>query len=116
MTDQLTDNAGDFTATKNFTAVPRFTIGSNEGYLNGHVTIFGMRNDITLGTNGFLNGQYSNVNSIAISNYGNANLYNLIVFPVQPTPATGGQYLSGSLFEQSIITGDTIHFNDQWAI
>ena len=62
ITNTLTDNTGDYTVIKNFTAVPQFTIGSNSAYLNGHVRLFGLLNDVSVGTNGFINGQYSHVN------------------------------------------------------
>lgn len=38
-----------------------------------------------------------------------------MVFPPVATPANGGRYRSGSLREQSLVIGDTMHFNDQWA-
>jgi iron complex outermembrane recepter protein len=116
ITDTLTDNKGNFTVTKNYTAVPHFTIISNSAYLNGRFDLFGMKNDVTIGTNGYINGQYSYRNSIAVPNFGSANLNNLVVFASPPTPATGGEVKSGSVFQQSIITGDTIHFNEQWAL
>ncbi len=115
ITDQMTDNNGDYKTTKNFNAVPRFTIGSNTAYLNGHFDFLGTKNDLTIGTNGFINGQYSYYNSIATV-LGSASLANPVVFPTQPIPNGGGQYRSGSLFQQAIITGDTIHFNQQLAL
>ncbi len=115
ITNALTNNNGNFTVTKNFTAVPRFTIWSNSAYLNGHVTFLGFVNDVTIGTNGFYNGMYSYRNNIA-QVLGTSSLANSIIFPLPPVPANGGQFLSGYLFNQSIITGDTIHFNEQWAL
>jgi iron complex outermembrane recepter protein len=94
--------------------VPHFTIGSNSLYLNGKLDILGGENDVSIGTNGFVNGQYSYRNSIAVT-LGSANLSDPIIFPTKPTPANGGFYQSGSLWQQSLITGDTIHFNDQFA-
>ena len=115
ITNTLTNNQGDYTVTKNFNSVERFTVGSNMAYLNGHFDTFGMRNDVTIGTNGFVNGQYSYRNSIATT-LGTASLANPVVFPTQPTPNNGGEYESGFLMEQSIILGDTLHFNPQWAV
>jgi iron complex outermembrane receptor protein len=65
ITNMLTDNLGNYTVTKNFNAVPHFTIASNTASLNGRFDLFGFRNELTIGTNGFFNGQYSYVNSIA---------------------------------------------------
>lgn len=115
ITNTLTDNNGNYTVTKNFTAVPHFTIASNTASLNGKFDLFGFRNEVTIGTNGFFNGQYSYVNSIATV-LGNSNLANPAVLPTQLIPNNGGQFKSATLSNQTIITGDTFHFNDQWAV
>jgi iron complex outermembrane receptor protein len=116
ITNSMTDNNGDYTVTKNFNAVPHFTIASNTASLNGKFDLFGFRNEVTIGTNGFFNGQYSYVNSIAVNNYGASNLADPMVFANPPTPNNGGQFKSAILQNQTIITGDTFHFNDQWAV
>jgi iron complex outermembrane receptor protein len=115
VTNALLDNSGNYTVTKNFNAVPRFTIASNMASLNGHFAVLGMMNDVTIGTNGFVNGQYSYRNPIATT-LGSANLANPAVFATQPIPGNGGQFRSATLTEQSIVTGDTLHFNRQWAL
>lgn len=115
ISNTFTDNSGDFTVTKNFTAVPRFTIWSNEAELDGKVNLFGLENDIAFGSNGFINGQYADHNSIAVT-LGKSSLADPVVFPASKIPLTGGQYESGRLFEQSIIAGDMIHLNNQWAV
>ena len=58
ITNTIVDNNGNFTVTKNFTAVPHFTIASNTASLNGRFGLFGFLNEVTIGTNGFFNGQY----------------------------------------------------------
>lgn len=115
ITNTLTDNHGNYTTTKNFTAVPHFTDGSNEASLNGHVTIAGMRNDLTLATNGFINDQYNFRNSI-VTTLGRSNLANPAIFRYVAIPSHGSQYLAGDLFQQSIIEGDTLHIDRQWAV
>jgi len=117
ITNTLVDNNGNYTVTKNFTAVPHFTIASNTASLNGRFDLFGFRNEVTIGTNGFFNGQYSYVNSgTFVQTLGNSNLANPTVFPLPPLPNTGGEFKSAILQNQTIITGDTFHFNDQWAV
>ncbi|MGC1301831.1 MAG: TonB-dependent receptor [Caulobacteraceae bacterium] len=116
ITNTLTNNVGAYTVTKNFTAVPQFTIGSNSAYLNGHIRLFGFLNDVTLGTNGFINGQYSHANTNFPVTLGSANLADPVVFPTKPQPNPGKLYESGRLFEQSIIMGDTLHLNEQVAV
>ncbi|HEY0184030.1 MAG TPA: TonB-dependent receptor [Rhodopila sp.] len=115
ITNTMTDNAGNFSVTKNFNAVPHFTVGSNMASLNGHFDLLGMKNDVSIGTNGFINEQYSYRNSIATV-LGNSNLANPVVLPNRPIPDNGGQYEAAYLREQSIILGDTLHFDDQWAV
>ncbi len=115
ITNTVTDNQGNYTVTKNFAAVPHFTIASNTASLNGKFDLFGFTNELTIGTNGFFNGQYSYRNSITTT-LGTGNLANPTVLPTQPIPSNGGQYKSAILQDQTIITGDTFHFNDQWAV
>ena len=115
ITNTLTDNAGDYTTTKNFNAIPHYTDGSNEVSLNGHVKLLGLRNDVSFGTNGFINNQYSYRNSI-MTTLGNSNLADPAIFPYVAIPSNGGQYRSGLLRQQSIIEGDTLHFDRHWAI
>jgi iron complex outermembrane receptor protein len=117
ITNTLTDAAGNYSVTRNFAAVPRFTTLSNSAYLNGHVDIFGTKNDITIGTNGYLQTMYNyNAGFSAIPPLGTANLANPIVFPNPGSPGSPGQYYSGYSRNQSIITGDTLHFNDLVAV
>ena len=95
ITNTMTNNAGDYTVTKNFTAVPHFTIGSNTASLNGHFDTFGMKNDFSIGTNGFVNQQYTYRNSI-VTTLGTSSLANPAVLPTQPIPNNGGEYESAS--------------------
>ncbi len=115
ITNTLTDNRGDITTTKNFTAVPHFTDGSNEASLNGHVTIAGMRHDVSLGTNGFINNQYNYRNTL-VTNSGNSNLADPAIFPYKPIPNGGSQYLAGVLRQRSVVEGDTFHVDRHWAV
>ncbi len=115
ITNTLTDNAGDYTVTKNFTAVPRFTVASNTAALTGTVPIFGLANDIAIGTNGFVNGQYSYRKSIAVA-LGTGNLANPTILPTKATPLDGGEYKSARLAVQSIVTSDTLHLDDRIAL
>jgi len=115
ITNTLTDNVGNYTVTKNFNAVPRFTVASNSASLTGSARLFGLVNDLALGTNGFVNGQYTYNNSIAVT-LGAGNLANPTVLSTKATPASGGEYKSGRLFVQSIVVGDTVHIDDRLAL
>ncbi len=119
ITNTLIDDKGDFTVIKNFTAVPQFTVGSNSAFLNGHVRLFGFLNDVSVGTNGFINGQYSHKTSIAVtltSKNQTLNLNDPMVLPNKATPENGGLYEAARLFEQSIVLADTLHLTDQLAL
>ena len=117
ISNTLIDNANNYQVTKNFAAVPHFTIESDEAALNGHFIVFGMRNDFTLGTNGYINRQDNYRNNIApllTPVYNLSNPPQLI--QQSAVPFNGGQYEAGYLANQSIITADTIHFNDKLAL
>lgn len=116
ITNTMQDNRGDYTVTRNFTAVPHFTIASNLAYLNGRFDWAGMENDVRFGTNGFVNNQFNYRNAIAVSNASVQNLANPQVLAFPATPANGGEYKAGRVTEQSIILGDTLHVNRQWAV
>jgi iron complex outermembrane receptor protein len=115
ITNTLNNNKGDYTTVKNFAAVPHFAIASNEASLNGHFDVLGMRNDFTLATNGYTQRSYNYRNAIGVT-LGGSNLAHPTLFAPKPTPFNGGQYESGYLSNQSLITADTIHFNDQIAL
>lgn len=115
ITNSFVDNAGNYKVTKNFNAIPHYTIASNLAQLNGHFDTFGMNNDFSVGTNGFNNMRYSYRNSIATP-LGSGNINQPVIFPAPPIPDNGGQYRSGKSVQQSVIVGDTLHFNDQWAV
>lgn len=115
ITNTFINNDGDYKVTKNFNAIPRFTIASNLAQLNGHFDTFGMSNDFSVGTNGFNNARYAHRNSIATP-LGTASLPKPVIFPAPPIPWNGGQYRAGKLVEQSLIVGDTLHLNQQWAV
>src|SRR6185437_12141602 len=136
--DTLTDNAGDYTVIQNqYTAWPHMTIGSNSAYLNGKLEILGIENDVTLGTNGFINDTYSYRNAPSSPIAGCANLADplqsiavagrcaspsavgktvAISTPYTSGESFGGLYHSATLTEQAAIIGDTVHFNPQWAL
>ncbi|WP_050763916.1 TonB-dependent receptor [Beijerinckia indica] len=111
------NNTGNYTTTAGYTAASRFDIGSNMLYINGHLNTWGITHDVTIGTNGYINGQYNNKNSTTfMASLGSASIGNPMLFAPKAIGPTGGQYLASRLFEQSIIAADTIHFNDQWSL
>ncbi|HUH32239.1 MAG TPA: TonB-dependent receptor [Rhodanobacter sp.] len=115
ITNTFLDNDGNYKVTKNFTAIPHYTIASNLAQLNGHFDAFGLGNDFSVGTNGFNNTQYTYRNSIATP-LGHASLAQPVIFQAPPIPFNGGQYRAGKLVEQSVVVGDTLHLDGQWAV
>jgi len=115
VTNSLTNDIGNYKASRGFSAVSRFDVGSNMVYLNGHFDTWGIRHDLTIGTNGYIQGMYGNKNSIT-TQLGSASIANPLLFEQQAVGPTGGRYLQSRVFQQSLITGDTIHFNDQWSV
>ena len=116
ITNTFNNNSGDYTVTKNFTAVSDFKIASNEASLNGRVTVFGMENDLSFGTNGFVLWEYVPRNADFVQTLGMSSLSDPITFPEEPMPPTDGQYESAELTEQSVTAADEIHLNHQWAV
>ncbi|HEX4049774.1 MAG TPA: TonB-dependent receptor [Steroidobacteraceae bacterium] len=136
--DTLTDNAGNYTVIQNqYTAWPHMGLGSNSGYLNGKLQIRGIENDLTFGTNGFIDDTYSYLNAPTSPIVGCANLADplesiavggrcasptalgktvAITAPYTSGERFGGLYHSATLTEQAIIIGDTVHFDPQWAL
>ncbi|HEV7122995.1 MAG TPA: TonB-dependent receptor [Rhodanobacter sp.] len=115
ITSTFTDNDGNYKVTKNFTAIPHYTIASNLAQLNGHFDTSGLRNDFSVGTNGYNNVQYTYRNSIATP-LGSARLAQPVIFQAPPIPDNGGQYRAGKLVEQSVIVGDALHLDEQWTV
>lgn len=116
ITNTMNDNAGNYSVVKNFTAVPHFDILSNEAALNGRVNLFGFMNEVTIGTNGFINGQNNYNSPLNTPSLGSSNLANPAIFPQNNTLSHGPEYKAGELTEESIILADTFHFNKQWAV
>jgi iron complex outermembrane receptor protein len=116
ISNDFTNNLGDYEVQQDFTAVSDFKIASNEAYLNGRVTLFGMENDLSFGTNGFILTEYNPRNPDFVQTLGTSSLADPINFPGEPVPSTDGQYKSAALTEQSIITADEVNLNDRWAV
>ncbi|MFM0147327.1 TonB-dependent receptor [Paraburkholderia sp. RL18-085-BIA-A] len=115
--DEMTNNTGEYTAVQNWSAVPHFTIASWTASLNGHFNVLGMKNDLSIGANGFSAGEdsYRNPNAFLVT-LGTSNLANPTVFGAPATPNAGGEYESATISQDSLIVGDTLHFNSKWAL
>jgi len=111
----FTDNIGNYrVAMRTAGAVSVFDITSNLAYLNGRFNTFGLQHDFTLGTNGYL-WDIRDAPSTGVTTLGTGNLYNPSIL-IQPSVSEGPTYKSSSNFQQSLIVGDTIKFNEQWSL
>jgi iron complex outermembrane recepter protein len=97
---------------------------ANQLYLNGKFSLFGIRNEITVGTNGYVNPGYAANNTAATSTAtGAASVYCSAIDAVacslkEPSWKGPGVFYKtgiGSRY-QTLIFGDTVSFDDQWSL
>lgn len=115
ITNRFTNDRGDYIVIKNFNSIPRYTIASNLVQVNGHVRWLGTENDLSIGTNGFSDHRNCPRKSTSVV-LGRGNLAHPPVFVTRPKPGNGGLYRCGTLAEQALVVGDTMHFTRQWAV
>ena len=118
--DTLINNSGGYNQTVSAAAtVNDFKVGSNMAYINGHVRTGFIKHDLVIGTNGYMEGGYNPTTGQSFTTVTNGSLYD-------PQVATGpnagkqpyyhGRYESQYVRYQSMILGDTVHFNKHWSI
>lgn len=111
----LQNDEGLYSTTINAAATAKnFKVGSNLAYLNGRFRTGPLRHEITLGTNGYVMGNYN-------PTQGESFLLGTGVLGNPPRlsgkqPYFSGNYKSATTAEQSLIAGDTIWFDQHWAI
>jgi len=117
--NNLTSNAGNYTSSMGSTFAPRFVITSDTGYLNGNFEIFGVGNDLTVGTAGYRASSYSLINTPTPARLllGSATINTPLQYPY---PAAGvvnsnANFDSSDTYQQGINFGDTLRFNPYWS-
>jgi iron complex outermembrane receptor protein len=113
--DTMQNNAGEYNAYQGWTAAPGFNIASWTASLNGHFNVLGMKNDLSIGANGFSAGEDAYVDPKQVL-LGTSNLSDPTVFGTAAAPNWGGEYQSATVSEQSLTVGDTLHITPQWAL
>jgi len=109
--NNLNNNLGAYTQQQGFTAVPRFTVGSNSIALNATRSLLGFGNDLAFGTNGYINGQYSGRSpATMVATFGRASIGDPKLFTLPPL-SNGGLYESSKVTQQVIVLGDTLHLD-----
>jgi iron complex outermembrane recepter protein len=114
--NNLTSNAGAYTASMGSTFAPRFVITSDTAYLDGNFETFGVAHDLTLGTAGYRASSYSLLAAPAAARLllGTATIDS----PVQyPYPALGvvnsnANFDASGTYQQGLNVGDTLRFNE----
>ncbi|MDG6094807.1 TonB-dependent receptor [Acetobacter sp. AN02] len=114
-TDQLTDNEGGYRQTISAAATAKnFRVGSNLAYINGHVKTWFIGHDIVIGTNGYMMGNYNPTSGQSFV-LGTGSIYDPQAFEGHQ-PHYSGHYQSAYIRSQSMIVGDTLHFDRHWSI
>ncbi|MCJ8353015.1 TonB-dependent receptor [Novacetimonas hansenii] len=113
--DTLINNKGDYKQTMSAaTTVNDFKVGSNMAYINGRVHTGFITHDLVIGTNGYMEGGYNPLSGQSYTDIKSASLYNPVGKDV-PQPYYHGKYESQYVRYQSMILGDTLHFNRHWS-
>lgn len=114
-TNTILNNAGDYSQTiAAATTANDFRVGSNLAYINGRVRTGFITNDLVIGTNGYMMGNYNPTRGESFR-LGTSNMYN----PRQLSgsqPYYHGRYRSAYINNQTFIVGDTLQFNKHWSI
>lgn len=91
---------------------------SNQLYLNGKVDTAGIKHDLTLGTNGYVNPAFSAYNNSATGTNATCPIGDSACDLSMPNWRTDGGFYRTGLEDryQTVIVGDTIALNDQWSV
>jgi len=110
----LTNNLGNYTTSINQSKAGKFAIVSDMGTLNGHFDTGFIGHDVFIGFTGF---SWDTYNGTGINvNIGSASLSNPAVFATPYYSTSTQLYVSSNVFTQALVMGDTLKFNEQWAL
>lgn len=109
VSNTITNASGAYTSTIQTATASRFTVFSNQLYLNGHVATGAIEHDIALGTTGFT---WVNSNPVAARTYtlGSASLADPQAFAVPAFPNFRDRYRSARAWQQAIVASDHVDF------
>jgi len=114
-TNTLTNNAGAYTTTSTTTTYSLDEVLSNQAILNGRLFTGPLKHDVFLANNGFYWNRYApyQIGPITI---GKASLLDPSIFAEPVLPDFKNRYRAVNTTQQSVTTGDTIAFNEQWSV
>ena len=107
VSNTITSAAGAYTSTIQTSTASRFTVLSNQAYLNGRFTTGGVSHALALGTTGFL---WKNFNPLTGRTYtlGSASLSNPKAFPEPVFPDFRDRYRTSRAWQQVIVASDHV--------
>ena len=112
--NELTDAAGNYTATVESPNRGRFRVDSNLLRLNGQVRHGGVSHDLVVGTSGY---QWSIYRSRARSRtLGQASMAEPRLFDEPARLAASARFRGGKNSQQSLMMADTIGFGPHWSV
>ncbi|UAK25816.1 TonB-dependent receptor [Sphingomonas nostoxanthinifaciens] len=114
ITDTITNAAGAYTATIQTSTASRFTILSNQAYLDGQFDTGPLRHQLALGTNGFV---WKNFNPYAGATFtlGSGTLANPRAFARPNLPDFTDRYRSSRAWQQVLVASDRISIGEHWS-
>jgi iron complex outermembrane recepter protein len=115
VTDTITNAAGAYTATIQTSTASRFSILSNQAYLNGSVDTGPLHHQIAVGTNGFI---WTNSNPYGGQTFtlGSATLGSPLAFSRPALPDYTNRYRSSRAWQQVLVVSDRIGWGDHWSL
>lgn len=114
ITDTITDAAGAYTATIATSTASRFTILSNQAYLNGAFETGPLHHQLALGSNGFI---WKNLNPRGGTTFtlGTATLAHPHAFARPDLPDYTDRYRSSRAWQQVLVASDRIALGPRWS-
>jgi iron complex outermembrane recepter protein len=111
ITDTITNRADAYTATIQTSTASRFTILSNQAYLNGSFATGPLHHDLAIGTNGFV---WKNFNPYGGRTFtlGSATLATPLAFARPALPDYSDRYRSSRAWQQVLVVSDRISLGD----
>jgi iron complex outermembrane recepter protein len=117
--DNLRSSAGNYVSSLANGFAPRFTITSDNAYLNGSFATGGLGHDLTVGTAGYKADSYSVITPASAASVllGSASIYDPRAFPVSAKglPNTELNFDSSNTYQQGVNVSDTVRFTEAWS-
>ncbi|HEY6452895.1 MAG TPA: TonB-dependent siderophore receptor [Steroidobacteraceae bacterium] len=118
--NNLLSSAGNYTSSLANGFAPRFQITSDAAYLDGTFALWGLKQDLTIGTAGYESYSWSVKTTATTASVllGSASIYDPIIFPLPPAglPNTHLAFDSSNIIQQGVNINDTVHLTEAWLV